>query len=53
MQFVGAVIGDYAKTAINTSIFTGKTDRRGQHGLWLRDDQRAQLRQLRPRRSAR
>ena len=24
MQFVGAVIGDYAKTAINTSIFTGK-----------------------------
>ncbi len=25
MQFVGCVIGDYAKTAINTSIFTGKT----------------------------
>ena len=25
MQFIGAVIGDYAKTAINTSIFTGKT----------------------------
>ncbi len=25
MQFVGAVIGDYAKTAINTGIFTGKT----------------------------
>jgi glucose-1-phosphate thymidylyltransferase len=25
MQFMGAVIGDYAKTAINTSIFTGKT----------------------------
>ena len=24
MQFVGTVIGDYAKTAINTSIFTGK-----------------------------
>ena len=24
-QFVGCVIGDYAKTAINTSIFTGKT----------------------------
>jgi glucose-1-phosphate thymidylyltransferase len=24
MQFVGAVIGDYAKTAVNTSIFTGK-----------------------------
>jgi glucose-1-phosphate thymidylyltransferase len=24
MQFVGAMIGDYAKTAINTSIFTGK-----------------------------
>jgi len=25
MQFVGAVMGDYAKTAINTGIFTGKT----------------------------
>jgi len=25
MQFVGCLIGDYAKTAINTSIFTGKT----------------------------
>jgi UDP-N-acetylglucosamine diphosphorylase/glucosamine-1-phosphate N-acetyltransferase len=25
MQFVGCIIGDYAKTAINTSIFTGKT----------------------------
>lgn len=25
MQFVGAMIGDYAKTAINTGIFTGKT----------------------------
>ena len=25
MQFVGSFIGDYAKTAINTSIFTGKT----------------------------
>ena len=25
MQFVGAIIGDYAKTAVNTSIFTGKT----------------------------
>ncbi len=25
MQFVGTFIGDYAKTAINTSIFTGKT----------------------------
>ncbi len=25
MQFVGAVVGDYAKTAINTGIFTGKT----------------------------
>ncbi len=25
MQFVGAIIGDYAKTAINTGIFTGKT----------------------------
>jgi glucose-1-phosphate thymidylyltransferase len=24
MQFVGCVIGDYSKTAINTSIFTGK-----------------------------
>jgi glucose-1-phosphate thymidylyltransferase len=24
MQFVGCVIGDYAKTAINTGIFTGK-----------------------------
>jgi glucose-1-phosphate thymidylyltransferase len=24
MQFVGAMIGDYAKTAINTGIFTGK-----------------------------
>ena len=24
MQFVGAVIGDYSKTAINTGIFTGK-----------------------------
>ena len=25
MQFVGSFIGDYAKTAVNTSIFTGKT----------------------------
>jgi len=25
MQFVGSFIGEYAKTAINTSIFTGKT----------------------------
>ena len=25
MRFVGCFIGDYAKTAINTSIFTGKT----------------------------
>jgi glucose-1-phosphate thymidylyltransferase len=25
MQFVGSFIGDYAKTAINTGIFTGKT----------------------------
>ncbi|MDR0521576.1 MAG: hypothetical protein LBH00_06960 [Planctomycetaceae bacterium] len=25
MQFVGSFIGDYVKTAINTSIFTGKT----------------------------
>ncbi|MBS3763917.1 MAG: glucose-1-phosphate thymidylyltransferase [Planctomycetes bacterium] len=25
MQFLGSIIGDYAKTAINTSIFTGKT----------------------------
>lgn len=25
MQFVGCLMGDYAKTAINTSIFTGKT----------------------------
>jgi len=25
MQFVGCMMGDYAKTAINTSIFTGKT----------------------------
>jgi glucose-1-phosphate thymidylyltransferase len=25
MQFVGCVMGDYAKTAINTGIFTGKT----------------------------
>ncbi|MBL9091724.1 MAG: hypothetical protein JNL96_10910 [Planctomycetaceae bacterium] len=25
MQFLGAMIGDYAKTAINTGIFTGKT----------------------------
>ncbi len=25
MQFVGCIIGDYAKTAVNTSIFTGKT----------------------------
>ncbi|MCH2177434.1 MAG: glucose-1-phosphate thymidylyltransferase [Mariniblastus sp.] len=24
MQFVGCIMGDYAKTAINTSIFTGK-----------------------------
>ncbi len=24
MQFVGCLIGDYAKTAINTSVFTGK-----------------------------
>ena len=25
MQFVGCFVGDYVKTAINTSIFTGKT----------------------------
>ena len=25
MQFFGCVIGDYSKTAINTSVFTGKT----------------------------
>lgn len=25
MQFVGCIVGDYAKTAINTGIFTGKT----------------------------
>jgi glucose-1-phosphate thymidylyltransferase len=25
MQFIGCIIGDYSKTAINTSIFTGKT----------------------------
>lgn len=25
MQFVGCIIGDYSKTAINTSIFTGKS----------------------------
>lgn len=25
MQFIGCIIGDYAKTAINTGIFTGKT----------------------------
>jgi UDP-N-acetylglucosamine diphosphorylase/glucosamine-1-phosphate N-acetyltransferase len=25
MQFLGAIIGDYSKTAVNTSIFTGKT----------------------------
>ncbi|HEY4760319.1 MAG TPA: putative sugar nucleotidyl transferase [Thermoguttaceae bacterium] len=25
MQFMGCVIGDYVKTAVNTSIFTGKT----------------------------
>ena len=25
MQFVGCIIGDYSKTAINTGIFTGKT----------------------------
>jgi len=24
-QFIGCVMGDYSKTAINTSIFTGKT----------------------------
>ena len=24
MQFIGCIMGDYAKTAINTSIFTGK-----------------------------
>ena len=25
MQFIGAIVGDYAKTAINTGIFTGRT----------------------------
>lgn len=25
MQFIGCIVGDYAKTAVNTSIFTGKT----------------------------
>ena len=24
LQFIGCIMGDYAKTAINTSIFTGK-----------------------------
>ena len=48
MQFVGCFMGDYAKTAINTGIFTGKTDRLLLDGLRLRDHQRAQLRQLRP-----
>ena len=48
MQFVGCIMGDYAKTAINTGIFTGKTIGVLQHGLRLRDHQRAQLRQLCP-----
>src|SRR5205814_487560 len=25
MQFIGTIVGDYAKSAINTGIFTGKT----------------------------
>ena len=25
MQFIGCIVGDYTKTAVNTSIFTGKT----------------------------
>ena len=25
MQFVGCIVGDYAKSAVNTSIFTGKS----------------------------
>ncbi len=25
MQFIGCIVGDYAKTAINSSVFTGKT----------------------------
>jgi glucose-1-phosphate thymidylyltransferase len=25
MQFLGCIVGDYAKSAINTGIFTGKT----------------------------
>jgi glucose-1-phosphate thymidylyltransferase len=25
MQFLGCIVGDYVKTAINTSIFTGRT----------------------------
>ncbi len=25
MQFIGCIVGDYSKTAVNTSIFTGKT----------------------------
>jgi len=25
MQFIGTIVGDYAKSAVNTSIFTGKT----------------------------
>ena len=24
MQFLGSIVGDYAKTAVNTSLFTGK-----------------------------
>jgi UDP-N-acetylglucosamine diphosphorylase/glucosamine-1-phosphate N-acetyltransferase len=44
MQFVGAIIGDYSKTAINTGIFTGKVIGVGS----MVYDQRAQLRQLRP-----
>ena len=48
MQFLGAVIGDYAKSAINTSIFTGKIDRRLQHAVRLHRPERAQLLQLCP-----
>ena len=46
MQFVGCIMGDYSKTAINTGHLHRQDDRRVQHALRFRHDERPQLRQL-------
>ena len=47
MQFIGSIIGDYVKTAINTSIFTGKLVGLVQHDLRHGHHECAELLQLR------